>query len=94
MKREGIKVYYDGKKNIVFYPPDYEYDYLIGEMTLNAMDTPMEMIKAFIDNYMLRDETASKVSIDKFFEYFKEEAEKIDSPVAFNMAVIPSVSTV
>ena len=81
MQVHGIKVFYNRKFNSVFYPPDWDVEYNVGEMLLDVYEFNIEKIKRIIEECKVFDD---KVNDDEFEEailYIMEKLESIDSVV-------------
>lgn len=69
MEVNGIKVYYNGKYNSVFYPPNWNIDYGIGEILLDVYETDVDSIIRIISKNIRFD---NPINIDSYNGVVKE----------------------
>lgn len=77
----GIKVHYDGKQNIVLYPPDWEVDCKIGEMLLDVYDTDEQLISNAVEQIVKVDEVLSEKTVFAFSSRIMDQMDAIYSPI-------------
>ena len=81
MQVHGIKVFYNRKFNSVFYPPDWDVEYNVGEMLLDVYEFNIEKIKRIIEECKVFDDKVNEDEFEEAILYIMEKLESIDSVV-------------
>lgn len=81
MQVHGIKVFYNRKFNSVFYPPDWEVDYNVGEILLDVYEFNIEKIKRIIEECKIFNDKVSEENFEEAILYIMEKLESINSVV-------------
>lgn len=82
----SLKVYYNGKTNSVFYPPDWDFDYEVGEMLLEVFEAHTSRISELVDEYFYRDREPNEEYITDAIESIFYEDTELDAVVEWSMA--------
>lgn len=82
----SLKVYYNGKSNSVFYPPDWDFDYEVGEMLLEVYEAHTSWISELVEEYLYRDREPNEENITEAIESIFSEETEFDAVVEWSMA--------
>ena len=81
MQVYGIKVFYNGKTNSVFYPPDWDIEYGVGEMLLDVYEYNIKQIRTLIEDCLIFESEINEEGVEEAFRYIMEKIECIQSVV-------------